>query len=55
MSYLYDSSCFDYIDLDSLLIVFDTNALLNLYPISEETLEHLIEKFEDNAHYFWVP
>lgn len=43
------------IDNEDILIVFDTNALLELYCYPEEALEHIINKFNEYNRLFWIP
>lgn len=42
MKFIYTTTEFENIEEQSLLVVFDTNVLLDLYRLPEETLEHLI-------------
>ena len=55
MSYIYSESVFKDFDTENLLIVFDTNALLDLYLLPESALNHIISKFEEKGNLFWIP
>ncbi|UEL48115.1 PIN-like domain-containing protein [Terrisporobacter hibernicus] len=43
------------INNEEILIVFDTNALLELYSYPEMALEHIINKFNKYNRLFWIP
>ncbi|MGL4914192.1 MAG: PIN-like domain-containing protein [Romboutsia sp.] len=55
MRFMYTTQEFENIDEESLLVVFDTNVLLDLYRLPEETLEHLIEQLDMKLNLFWIP
>lgn len=55
MAFIYTATEFENIDEESLLVVFDTNVLLDLYRLPEETLEHLIDQFDEKLELFWIP
>lgn len=55
MAFIYTATEFENIDEESLLVVFDTNVLLDLYRLPEETLEHLIDQFGEKLELFWIP
>lgn len=55
MRFIYKKEDFEKLLKEESIIVMDTNVILGLYSFTPETIEDIIDSFENKLNLFWLP